>query len=81
MAPEYWSFFSPFWYLALVSEKTAFASLYDLSFDEDAELDGETSFERSMSLLPFLGVDFFLMWSWKSASLPCAQQQQGGEPG
>ena len=58
-------------------EKTAFCTLCVLSFDEDAEVEGETSFERSMSFLP-VDLAFFVMVLL--ANLRCGkQQQQGGE--
>ena len=71
---------SPFCYLARMSEKTAFCTLYVLSFDEDAEVEGETSFERSMSFLP-VDLAFFVMVRMGIGDpAPCAQQeQQGGE--
>ena len=78
MAPEYWSFFSPFWYLALMSVKTADDALFAASLiclDVPAPV-GDTSEDKSRS--------FFCPSSSRSSSepanLPCAQQrQQGGE--
>ena len=71
MAPEYVSFLSPFMYLALMSEKTAFAVFQGLDEeDEDEDEDDEEVSDLSESLPLVFGLlaIVFLPWTFLRAA-------------